>query len=119
MFPIDHYWSAYWQAKRGNVDGALGDGLPGVFPTHGVVRSITQELVGKVSPKFAVIMSDYFGGDGEQWGVAFEGTTQLVLAMVNQALAALGVERADPLDEWDTVGLGDYRRNPDHLDRYQ
>lgn len=126
MFPIDHYWSAYWQAKRGNIDGALGTMLgfgnvPGIFPTEGVVRSVAQELTGRMSPKFAVIMSEYFGGHGEQWGVAFEGMKPLITSTdsVNAALRALGVERADGVDEWDTVGLGDYRSNPDHLERFR
>lgn len=123
LFPIDHYWSAYWQAKRGNIDGALG--LPpgmtsNLLPTEGVVRTIARELTRRVAPRFAVIQSDYFGGPGEQWAVLFEGERSLLPpdASVNQALRELGVVRSAGNDEWDTIGLGDYRRNPDHLDKY-
>ena len=34
LLPISHYWSAYWQAKRGDVDGRLAaEGVPAIFPT--------------------------------------------------------------------------------------
>ena len=34
-------------------------------------------------------------------------------------LRELGVVCAGGNDEWDTIGLGDYRHNPDHLDKFQ
>lgn len=118
LLPISHYWSAYWQAKRGNVDGTLAAaGSPGIFPTEGVIRAVACELTGLPMPRFAVIMTDYFGGVGEQWGIAFEGERALTsVGTVNAALRELGVARAGGLDEWDTIGLGSYRSQPDHLD---
>lgn len=123
LFPIDHYWSAYWQAKRGDVDGVLGgpSGIGGLLPHEGVVRAIVRELTGLPAPRFAVIQSDYFGGDGDQWAIVFEGERCLLdaNAKVNAALRELGVIRRAGNDEWDTIGLADYRRNPEHLDRYR
>jgi len=122
LFPIDHYWSAYWQAKRGGVDGTLGGSVTGGrLPSEGVVRAIARELTGLPAPRFAVIQSDYHGGSGDQWALAFEGERSLldVNASVNHALRELGVDRDPGLDEWDTIGLGDFRSNPDHLDRFQ
>lgn len=118
LFPISHYWSAYWQAKRGNVDGMLAAvDVPGIFPTEGVIRAVACELTRLPTPRFAVIMSDYFGGVGDQWAIAFEGERALTpVASVNAALRELGVVRAQGLDEWDTIGLGNYRSQPDHLD---
>lgn len=124
VFPIDHYWSAYWQAKRGNVDGDLvfPSGMSSnLLPHEGVVRTVARELLHRVNPTFAVIQSDYFGGHGEQWAIAYEGERSLLPAnaTVNSALRLLGVERTPGNDEWDTIGLADYRHNPDHLDRYR
>jgi hypothetical protein len=120
LLPISHYWSAYWQAKRGDVDGKLAaEGVPGIFPTDGVIRAVACELTHLPTPRFAVIMSDYFGGIGDQWAIAFEGERALTsVGSVNAALRELGVVRAEGLDEWDTIGLGGYRSQPDHLDAF-
>lgn len=122
LFPIDHYWSEHWQAKRGDIDGRLHI-PPGshLLPHEGVCGAIAREITGLPSPRFAVINSDYFGGHGDQWAVAYEGSRLVVgeAASVNEALRALGVVRAPGLDEWDTIGLGDYRSNPDYLDKYR
>ena len=121
VFPIDHYWSAYWQAKRGDIDGALpipeGSHL---MPHEGAIRAIAREITGLSAPRFGVIHSDYFGGHGAQWAIACEGDRTLVAdGRVNQVLRELGVVCAGGNDEWDTIGLGDYRHNPDHLDRFR
>lgn len=123
LFPIDHYWSAYWQARRGDVDGVLAlpaDMSSHLLPREGVVRTVARELTRRVSPRFAILQSDYFGGPGEQWAVLFEGERSLLPpdARVNDALRELGVIRAAGNDEWDTIGLASYRSNPDHLDKY-
>jgi hypothetical protein len=124
VFPIDHYWSAYWQAKRGNIDGVLA--LPAgmtsnLLPSEGVVRTIARELTRRVVPKFALLQSDYFGGSGEQWSVVFEGECSLLApdARVNDALHELGVKPTAGKDAWDTIGLAGYRHNPDHLHRFR
>jgi hypothetical protein len=123
VFPIDHYWSAYWQAKRGDIDGTPlpSSEVPGIFPTEGVIRTVARELTHLIAPKFAVIMTEYFGGNGEQWAIAFEGERSLLppTASVNASLRELGVVRAEGRDEWDTIGLAGYRANPDHLDKYR
>lgn len=122
VFPIDHFWSAYWQAKRGDVDGTLavppGDHL---LPSEGAIRAIVRELTGLPAPRFAVIYSDYFGGVGSQAAIAYEGDRALLgaRATVDQALHELGVRCEAGQDEWDTIGLASYRRNPDYLDRYR
>ncbi|MBA2544105.1 MAG: hypothetical protein H0V17_30960 [Deltaproteobacteria bacterium] len=121
VFAIDHYWSAYWQAKRGGIDGmlAVDPSLPGIFPTEGVIRTCARELTRLIAPKFAVIQTEYFGGSGEQWAALFEGERTLLFnTSVNEALRALGVMRSEGFDEWDTIGLADYRSNPEHLEKY-
>lgn len=121
VFPISHYWSGYWQVKRGNVDGQLHR-PPGshLLPTEGSCRAIAREITGLPAPRFAVIFTDYFGGNGEQVAVAYEGERLIGgdNPRVNTVLRELGVVRADGLDEWDTIGLADFRHDPDHLERF-
>ncbi len=122
VFPIDHCWSAYWQKKRGDVDGRLHI-PPGshLLPTEGCCRAIARELTGLPAPRFAVIFTDYFGGNGHQWAIAYEGDRLVVSdhASVNEALHALGVFGADGRDAWDVIGFSDFRHNPDHLDKFK
>ncbi|WP_330241185.1 hypothetical protein [Streptomyces sp. NBC_00525] len=121
VFPIDHFFSAYWAAVRGNSARLdLPDGLSDTFPTEAVLRDLVCEVTGTGRPQFAIIQTDYFGGLGGQWAAAFRGEERLTPAgaSINQALAALGVRATDSLDEFDVIGLGEFRRNPDFLENY-
>ncbi|MER5280483.1 hypothetical protein ABT025_32775 [Streptomyces sp. NPDC002809] len=121
VFPINHYFSAYWAAKRGNSGQLdLPDGLSGPFPAEAVLRDLVGEVTGTNRPRFAVIATDYFAGIGGQWAAAFDGEERLTPddASINQALAALGVRATASMDEFDVIGLGRFRSNPDHLDEY-
>jgi hypothetical protein len=88
------------------------------------------EDLSKVGP-VAYIETDYFGGTGSQSAVAWlKGKVicgpseseakwlngQLVdepleQTAINKALKCLGVERGEALDEFDAIGLGNYRDN--------
>lgn len=124
VFPIDHYFSAYWAAVRGNH--AQLDLPPGIltesvtFPGEEVLHDLVREVTPGHAPRFAVIQTEYFAGAGDQWAAAFDGTVRLTPdgATINQALAALGVEATDTADEFDVIGLGALRGNPDHLRTY-
>ena len=115
VFPISHYWSGYWQVKRGKVDGRLHS-PPG---SHLLPTAIAREITGLPAPRFAVIFADYFGGNGDQFAVAYEGARLLAGDRVNAVLRELGVVHVAGLDEWDTIGLADYRHNPEHLDKFE
>ncbi|GIH99959.1 hypothetical protein [Planobispora takensis] len=122
VFPVDHYFSAYWAATRGN-EASLD--LParcrtGVFPAEAVLYDLVREVTGTDEPLFAIIQTEYFGGVGDQWAAAFAGERRLTTdeASINEALAALGVRASGAADEFDVIGLGTFRSNPDHLDRY-
>lgn len=85
----------------------------------------------------AYIETDYFGGTGSQSAVAwskvkvicgpYESETrwlngQLVRKpleqnAINKALICLGVERGEALDEFEAIGLGDYRDNEDWIEQ--
>ncbi|GAA2908919.1 hypothetical protein GCM10010517_75370 [Streptosporangium fragile] len=122
VFPIDHCFSTYWAAVRGN--GALLDlprrGLPGLFPREAVLCDLVREVTGADEPRFAIVQTEYFGGVGGQWAAAFAGERRLTTdgASINEALAALGVRASASMDEFDVIGLGEFRSNPDYLDRY-
>lgn len=48
VFPVNHYFSSYWAAKRGNsalLD--LPDGLSLLFPTEAVLRDLVREVTGR------------------------------------------------------------------------
>ena len=124
LFHISHYYTAYWQARRGET--ALLDvplDFSGLFPREGVVLSLAAALTRAAQrgegPTFALVMTDYFGGVGDQWACAFLAGRQVPgITYINQSLRQLGVTRAGELDEFDTVGLGQHRASPEYLERY-
>ena len=68
------------------------------------------------------ISTDYFGGSGNQSAKVFMNNKKILdqddefdwrLKPINSALKLLGVERTSGYDEFDTVGLGNFRSNED------
>ncbi len=120
LLHVDHYYSAYWQAKLGGEGELEGpEGAPGLFPREAVLVRIAGALTRSARPRFAIVMTDYFGGFGYQWAAAYAGARQLEGdGTINAALRDLGVVRRAGMDEFDTVGLGDHRWPPDYLRRY-
>ena len=118
---IDHYYTACWQKSK-NLDGVLdtSEKPPLEFPTDIVLLDIAKELLGDLCPTFAIIYTEYFGGVGEQFAQLYQGVdlVDLEASTINQALKGLGIQAGSGNDEFDTVGLGDYRHNPDYLDKY-
>jgi len=121
---IDHYYTAYWQKRRGEVAKLdVPPDFSGLFPREGVVLSLAAALTGAVdrgeAPTFALVMTDYFGGVGDQWASAYVNGRRIPdVRHVNDALRALGVQAIGEADEFDTVGLGKHRSSPDYLERY-
>lgn len=120
MFHINHYYSTYWQSIRGANDMLdLPPDFPCIFPQEGVLVSLVAELTVNPRPTFALIMTDYFGGMGDQWACVFQGSRRISTdTSINAALRLLGVTRRPGLDEFDTVGLGSHRSSLDYLMRY-
>ncbi|MFT3698201.1 MAG: hypothetical protein QM831_33980 [Kofleriaceae bacterium] len=114
MFHITHYYGAYWQAKLG-WRGTLSVPRGGLFPDDAVLAHIAAELVGYEDVTFGIIVTEYFGGAGEQRAALYKRTHRITdddTISVNAILKLLGVECADGLDEWDTVGLASHRSTP-------
>jgi hypothetical protein len=70
----------------------------------------------------AKISTDYFGGFGSQTAklfvdnkIEYEGDNEFVYGMspINDVLKKMGIVRKDGMDEFDTIGLGNYRTNED------
>lgn len=71
--------------------------------------------------KFALIYTDYFGGVGEQYATVYENGRRVLGVTsdgINQALSLIGVMRSENKDEFDSIGLGNYRRFDDHFEKY-
>lgn len=59
----------------------------------------------------AFVSAGYFGGEGDQTAAVFARGQCIASAVtINRALELLGVSAADGMDEFDTVGLGRYRK---------
>lgn len=121
LFFIDHYYSAYWQAIL-KTEGMLDiNGVDYIlYPCETALAVIVEKVSKSPNPVYAIISTDYFGGVGDQWANVYvnRDLADKSIIMINQALAYLGVEKRDELDEFDTIGLSKYRSNPDYLDKY-
>lgn len=120
LLHVTHYYTAYWQARLGiSSYFKLPSEAPGLFPREGVVTTIAAELATRPDPAFAVVLTDYFGGVGDQWAaVSVGGGPVRSVNTINTALRALGISATAGSDEFDTVGLAAHRSTPDYLDRY-
>lgn len=119
---VTHYFTAYWQARRGLVERLeIPSGFPVIFPSEGVILQMAADISGVDGVAFAVVMTEYFGGAGSQWACVFRsGATRPSLSgSINEALRALGVHAGGGRDEFDMVGLSRHRRTPEYLDRYE
>lgn len=122
MFFINHYYTEYWQYKifkeRSNLDLDLTL-YPIIFPLEKVLSFIMKEI-SLENALFTIIHTDYFGGIGEQYACIFEGYINLdkSIKSINDALKLLGVKRKGSFDEFDSIGLSDYRSEPDYLNKY-
>lgn len=121
VLPIDPCYSEYWAVRRdARAPLDLPADVPVIFPHEMVLADLVREVTGLAEPRWAIIQTEYFGGTGDQWAVVFHGATREPgdALSINAALAALGVRAVPPHDEFDTIGLGGYRHNPEYLDRY-
>lgn len=70
----------------------------------------------------AKISTDYFGGSGYQTAKLFINNQNIIsmsdefqygINPINSVLKKMGIERSNYDDEFDTIGLGNYRSNSD------
>lgn len=78
---------------------------------EGLIISIEEPTV-KNGSLYLEVQTDYFGGFGEQhcWSHAKDNMPTVVkLSSINEGLKLLDVIKKEDMDEFDTVGLGEYR----------
>lgn len=121
LFHIDHYYTACWQHKL-QTKGLITTYNIGscIFPCEQVIYEIVKQVSADTETHWAIIQTDYFGGEGTQDANAFINDTNVSqqIYSINKALQALGVTAAKGYDEFDTVGLYNIRRQPTYLDKY-
>ena len=122
MFFINGFYTACWQKKL-NTSGLLETNCKETtwYPSEYVIYELMKRISKNNEVEFAVILTDYFGGTGEQFANVFKGdkNVNLEIRTISNALKYLGVEKGNHHDEFDAIGLVNYRSNPNYLDKYR
>lgn len=118
LFFIDNYYTAYWQKKLGKT-GFLETNGPN--PHERVIFDLMKMISKEQDVDYAIIQTAYVGGMGDQYANLYRNDQNVdpTIDTINAALEKLGVQKRGDDDEFDTIGLGKYRRNPDYLDKYE
>jgi len=121
LFHIDHYYSSFWQYKlktSGQLELSNIDSV--IFPSEIAIYEILKSISNFEKHEYAIIMTDYFGGTGNQFANVFieSDNADRKITTINQALRHLGVISKNGLDEFVTIGLDKIRTQPDHLVKY-
>ncbi len=122
LFHIDHYYSGYWNYKL-KINGFLKTYNINsiIFPKELSIAEILKNISdNKENVLFAIIQTDYFGGQGEQYANVFKYNINVApeIKKINEALNILGIKRSNYKDEFETIGLDKIRSNPEYLDKY-
>tara|TARA_R110000868_G_scaffold320909_2_gene581911 strand:+ start:1192 stop:1551 length:360 start_codon:yes stop_codon:yes gene_type:complete len=99
-------------------DGTFED-VPHLKIPQGFVLFTNKPKGLKKGRAVAYCETDYFGGAGQQTGKLWDKMKNKIFdqtssyAVINEALELLGVKRDEGKDEFDTIGLGNFRTNHD------
>ncbi|MHC2070096.1 hypothetical protein ACYFX5_21690 [Bremerella sp. T1] len=98
-------------ADRLGIHGVVADEpLLNFSVVHHIVHEIARDT------PFAILQTDYFGGQGYQVAAVYQGNKMLMaperasIGPINKALKLLGVVCAVGKDEFESLGLERYRR---------
>lgn len=125
LFHIDGWYSACWQhllKTEGELEITnISKDWFMIIPSEIALAEIMKRISKQSEPKFAIIITDYFGGMGFQWANVFSGSTNAdkTIETINQALKYLGVTAKSGFDEFETVGLDKIRTQPEYLEKYR
>ena len=118
LFPLDAAFCDHW-AEKLNIMGIRSERpILNCNIVHHMIKTIALE------PLFAVIETDYFGSNGDQSAAVYHGDSIIMepktasIGPINEALRHLGVYRIPNLDEFDTLGLSQYRNFDDMFQAY-
>jgi hypothetical protein len=116
MFPLDAAYCDFWSEKLGLTDSSSIAPILNCNAIRHMINAIAN------TPLFAVVETDYFGGQGSQAAVVYHGCNEVMppteasigsvpesVGPINTALRHLGVFARDGTDEFDTLGMSKYR----------
>lgn len=109
IFPVNADYCDYWSKKLGQTDFLSKRPLLDCTVLHHMMCEIAE------TPTFAIIETDYFGGNGDQAAVVYRGSEQIMKPQegrrgpINNALKLLGVRSNLFIDAFTKVGLNQYR----------
>lgn len=117
LFFIDEDFTSYWQKKL-NMHGFLETNNQN--PNKMVIYELMKRICEEDQIEYATISTAYVGGMGDQYANVYlnDKNVNLSINTINEALRYLGVQKRDDFDEFDVIGLGRFRRNPDYLSKY-
>ncbi len=121
MFPVNLYYSAYWQAKLGTKGMLDNNGVDyALYPIEMAISELVNRISIDQAPIYTVLATDYFGGIGNQYVNVYKNDLLVDpgITTINQALAFMGVDCINGMDEFDSVGLSKYRSEPGYLEKY-
>ncbi len=107
---IDH-----WGEKLGLKHDSKGEILSDCSVTHQFAKKLELK-------EYALVMTEYFGGVGEQYASVYSGDKQVMPETengINEALKIVGVVKEDGKDEFDTINLGKYRSFDLYFEHYE
>jgi hypothetical protein len=118
LFFVDKYYTAYWQKKLGTTGYLVTNNS---FKNEMVIFELMKRIAHHRPIQYATIATAYVGGMGEQYANAYQDQENVDVSIndINKALHYLGVSSSAEDDEFDRVGLGRFRKNPDFLDKYR
>ena len=110
-----------------DLSDEIAGGTPGGKAPHEEFYKLSSALANfgaACSDRGAVayVETDYWGGEGEQAAVLWEGGEVIYeperarLGPINDVLRQMGATRGDGLDQFDAVGLGRHRSNDDWIE---
>lgn len=121
LFHINHYYSACWQYKLKTIGFLEISNIDcKIFPREKAISKIIKIISNLENPKFAIILTEYFGSLGNQYANVFTNSENADrnISTINQALRFLGVISKIGQDEFETLGLNKLRSQPEYLDKY-
>ncbi len=116
LFPLTAQYVDHWAERLNNPENVAEVPMLNAKVVHDIVIATSAQA------HFAIMETDYFGGDGTQAAAVYRGRTEVMaptsgkIGPINAALKHLGVVTTTNSDEFDTLELHRFRSFDDlHL----
>lgn len=110
--------SDFWFEKLGIPEIVDWEIILDCATTHFFASAIFGDV------EYAIVETDYFGGIGVQAAAVYQPEKEIMATErgetgpINKALRLVGVKRSKSKDEFDTIGLGEYRSFDEAFEKY-